>query len=431
MRRSARIFFVLCLLLALTLTPAQSAQAGYSFNVDTTADTADTNPGDFLCRDSSFSCSLRAAIMEANALGGSSAHTIFLLPGKTHTLSLDTDGGGHDTDAGASTDDLDITANIVIIGNFATIQRTGTCTIDNNAANGEFRIFEVKNGGKLTLRDVTVRDGCADGSVQNGGGIAVAGGGELTVINSTLAGHHAENYGSGIYSNGTVTIEGSTLSGNTAYYGGGAVNGLGVTMTIRNSTFSGNSATSGGGIYNFGTLTVINSTFSGNSATFGGGIVNGLGTTKLSFVTVAENSGRGITVLGGSTLQIRHSIVAKNTGGNCLIGGGTFTPSGNNFADDGSSTCSGFASLTPSTLGPLAGNGGATQTHALFPGSEAINAASDCQDLNGNTVSTDQRGVLRPQGGACDAGAYERDGNCLPFYGKCGKLSSWLSNCQK
>jgi len=402
-------------MLALTLTPAQSAQAGYSFYVNTTADTADTNPGDFLCKDSSFSCSLRAAIMEANALGGSSAHFIFLVPAKTHTLSLDTDGGGHDTDAGASTDDLDITANIVIFGNFATIQRTGTCTIDNNAANGEFRIFEVKNGGKLTLQDVTVRDGCADGSGDNGGGIAVAGGGELTVINSTLAGHRARNKGGGIYSNGTVTIENSAIASNSAVSnGGGVLNGLGVTMTIRNSAFSGNTAgNAGGGIDNYGTLTVINSTFSGNSATFSGGIVNELGTTKLSFVTVAENSGRGIRVLGGSTLQIRHSIVAKNTGGNCLlIEGGTFTPSGNNFADD--NTCSGFASLTPGTLGPLAGNGGATQTHALFPGSEAINAASDCQDLNGNTVSTDQRGVLRPQGGACDAGAYERDDNTPP-----------------
>jgi hypothetical protein len=126
---------------------------------------------------------------------------------------------------------------------------------------------------------------------------------------------------------------------------------------------------------------------------------------KLSFVTVAENSGKGILVVGG-TLQIRHSIVAKNTGGNCGITD-SFTPFGNNFADD--NTCSEFAALTPSTLGPLASNGGATQTHALLPGSQARNAASDCQDLEGNTVPSDQRGVPRPQpaGGACDAGAYE------------------------
>jgi len=407
------IVIVLVCLLALP-SATQPAQAGSTFNVNTTADTVDSNPGDGICRDSSYACSLRAAIMEANAIGGSSAHYIYLLPGKIHTLSLDTDGGGHVTDAGPSTDDLDITANIVIMGNFATIQRTGSCTIDDSAATGEFRIFEVHSGGKLTLQDVTVRDGCADGLVDNGGGIAVQSGGELTVINSALTGHRARNQGGGIYSNGTVTILNSTLAGNSASQGGGVLNGLSVTMTIRNSTFSGNTAgNDGGGIFNFGTLTLTNSTLSSNSAGWAGGILQSGNMAKLSFVTVAENSGKGIMVISGSsTLQIRHSIVAKNTGGNCYIVVGTFIPSGNNFADD--NTCTGFAALTPSTLGPLASNGGATQTHALFPGSEAINAASDCQDLEGNTVSTDQRGVLRPQGGVCDAGAYERDDNTPP-----------------
>jgi hypothetical protein len=187
-------------------------------------------------------------------------------------------------------------------------------------------------------------------------------------------------------------------------------------MTIRNSTFSGNTAgNTGGGIFNYGTLTLTNSTLSSNSAGWAGGIWQSGNMAKLSFVTVAENSGKGIVVnSGSSTLQIRHSIVAKNTGGNCDIVVGTFIPSGNNFDDD--NTCTGFAALTPSTLGPLAGNGGATQTHALFPGSQAINAASDCQDLEGNTVHSDQRGVSRPQpsGGNCDAGAYERDDTTPP-----------------
>jgi hypothetical protein len=55
-------------------------------------------------------------------------------------------------------------------------------------------------------------------------------------------------------------------------------------------------------------------------------------------------------------------------------------------------------------LGPLADNGGPTRTHALLLGSPAIDAAStpDCP-------TTDQRGVLRPQGAACDIGSYERE----------------------
>jgi hypothetical protein len=53
-------------------------------------------------------------------------------------------------------------------------------------------------------------------------------------------------------------------------------------------------------------------------------------------------------------------------------------------------------------LGPLADNGGATQTHALLSGSPAIDAGD-----NSTCPATDQRGVARPQGSACDIGAYE------------------------
>ena len=61
----------------------------------------------------------------------------------------------------------------------------------------------------------------------------------------------------------------------------------------------------------------------------------------------------------------------------------------------------------PLNLGPLANNGGPTQTHALLSGSVAIDAVSDCTDTDNNPLTTDQRGVLRPQGSACDVGAYE------------------------
>src|SRR3970282_626777 len=61
---------------------------------------------------------------------------------------------------------------------------------------------------------------------------------------------------------------------------------------------------------------------------------------------------------------------------------------------------------TPAGLGPLANNGGPPQTHALLAGSPAIDAGSpDCPP-----PATDQRGVARPQGPACDIGAYERAG---------------------
>jgi hypothetical protein len=53
-------------------------------------------------------------------------------------------------------------------------------------------------------------------------------------------------------------------------------------------------------------------------------------------------------------------------------------------------------------LGPLADNGGGTQTHALLPGSPAIDAGN-----NATCLAIDQRGIARPQGAACDIGAVE------------------------
>jgi hypothetical protein len=54
-------------------------------------------------------------------------------------------------------------------------------------------------------------------------------------------------------------------------------------------------------------------------------------------------------------------------------------------------------------LGPLQGNGGPTETHALGAGSVAIDhiPAVDCE------VTTDQRGEARPGGAMCDVGAFE------------------------
>jgi hypothetical protein len=51
----------------------------------------------------------------------------------------------------------------------------------------------------------------------------------------------------------------------------------------------------------------------------------------------------------------------------------------------------------------LADNGGYTFTHALVPGGPAVDAVrTDC-----GPPATDQRGVPRPQGPACDIGAVE------------------------
>lgn len=234
---------------------AYGTAAPQTFTVDTTADTVDANPGDGVCADSNGKCSLRAAVMEANALGGN-PHTIVLQAGQTYTLSRDTSAGDDNT---AAEDDLDIEGavypvSIIIQGNGATIQRDPglACTINGTNETGEFRIFEVI-GATLQLQSVTVKNGCADGS--EGGGIWNRGG-TLTITNSTISGNSSRNGGGGISNYyGTVTITDSTLSGNTGS-GGGAISHFYGTMTIINSTISGNSTYGGlgygGGIVNQG-----------------------------------------------------------------------------------------------------------------------------------------------------------------------------------
>jgi len=395
-----RALAVVGLIWLLTLAPLPwpvSPVMGANFTVNTIADTTDAAPGDGSCADSMGQCSLRAAIMEANALAGDD--TIILQAGATYTLSLEAAGTPGDEDTAAE-DDLDIAdastaGKLTIQGNGATIERSGTCTLDGTDAAGEFRIFEVLGGGNLTLQNVTVKNGCADGGVfaGNGGGINNTGG-TVTLTNSTISNNSASG-GGGIINFATVTITDSTISGNSASFGGGILNAFGGMATITNSTISGNTAgLEGGGIWNSRTV-------------------------NASFVTIADNdagaSGQGGGIFNsGGTVNIKNSIVGDNTAGgggpNCS---GVIMPSGANLTTD--SSCGMGFTQVPSTgagglnLGPLANNGGPTQTHALLAGSAAVDFAADCVFLTppGGPASFDQRGVVRPQGSACDVGAYE------------------------
>jgi fibronectin-binding autotransporter adhesin len=154
---------------------------------------------------------------------------------------------------------------------------------------------------------------------------------------------------------------------NTAAFGGGIFNS-GIGSGLTDSTVSGNTALAGGGVYTF---------------------YSGSGNTDLSSSIVAANS--------------------APLGANCH---GVTNPGGYNLTDD---TSCGFTEPTgdlivaDAMLGPLADNGGPTETHALLPGSPAIDAGpptsgwgSDCPPPD-----TAQRGVARPQGAGCDIGAVE------------------------
>jgi hypothetical protein len=275
--------------------------------------------------------------------------------------------------------------------------------------------------GSPTLNDVTITGG---DSGSFGGGIN--GSGPLTLINSTVTGNHATASGGAISLVGSLTLTNSTISNNTAGAAGGGVlvNGA---VTATGSTFTGNSSTTGGGGIraNPGPVTLTNSTVSGNTDPGGGGGVTvDNATLTIVYSTIVQNSSTfGANLAPSTSLVAFGSVVALPAGGatNCgFLGGSPSTTSnGFNFSDDAS--CS-FTAATDTQnggdpgLGALANNGGPTQTRLPQPGSPLIDAipTGSCQDDGASGITTDQRGVSRPQGSGCDIGAVEVGGGPTP-----------------
>ena len=265
-------------------------------------------------------------------------------------------------------------------------------------------------GGKLTL---TGTDACGQG----GAGICFSGDLVLNdvavsgnVVTSSVIGSPGVG-GGGIYKAGsTLTITGSTISGNQASVtnagsgsGGGGIYVNGAGPQITNTTIAGNVATINGSASNYG----------------GGGVyLNGGPPGTFTSTTIAGNTAGGsATTAGGNVFvnntvppTVKNSIVANGSapvGSNCGRAASSptaFSSAGGNLesADTCNFTAASDKRNTAPLLGPLADNGGQTDTMALGSGSPAIDSAIGCPP-----PATDQRGVVRPQQGACDIGAFE------------------------
>lgn len=220
-----------------------------------------------------------------------------------------------------------------------------------------------------------------------------------------------------------ITIEDSQFIGNR----GGAIEEQVCNLTISHSLFAMNQASRGGAIVAIGgDVTLINNTLAKNEAEDGGGAVYMRTQSSDAFLqlvfrnnTIVSNSPDNIMfhIWAGdndSVVAFVDTIIGLNSGPNCtLIDDSGYAPGiaslGHNLTD--SDDC-GFdkptdLTVTPlvlsRTLGPLQNNGGPTATIALSPNSPAIDAGN----CSGNTVTDDQRGIPRPQGEACDIGAFE------------------------
>jgi beta-glucanase (GH16 family) len=323
---------------------------------------------------------------------------------------------------------IGLTSGPLTLGKNVTIDGAGAPGLTISGG-GTDRVFIVNRGTTATVRSLTVTNGygfdLAGGILNNGtltlervvlagnrvttagidfwkggGGIYNGDGAKLNLVDSTVANNSVTGgAGGGVYGffNTSVTIERSTISGNTANDVGGGIRSLG-NFTIRNSTISGNSSTGwmGGAFFHTdGVMNIVNSTIAGNTApdgTTGGGFV-------------------GTFTAANATLTLANTIIAGNSGAQCFYapwGSGvvTLTSLGNNLVGDGSCGVPAPAAsdriAADAKLGPLGDNGGPTLTHALLPGSPALDAAGAAQ-----CPAVDQRGINRPQGAGCDIGAYE------------------------
>jgi len=366
--------------IAIVLAAAAFAVLAYTgvasaagFGVNVTYDAVDVAPGNGVCADAAGACTLRAAVMEANALPG---FDTIKVPGGTYPLTLL--GAGED---GSLTGDLDIHSEVAIFGD-----GPRRSVVDGQQSD---RVFDV-NDTSVSMSGLGIRNGVAP----QGGGVRVRWSKlsmrwSVLYINSAPSSVFTLGAGGGIYSYSTaLMLSGVSLFSNRASEMGGGIytqvpaGAAALPTNLDNVTLSGNSARRGGGLFSHTVPALLrNDTIANNSSALGGGIY---------WLNVQPRS--------------YNTTVAYNTGQDCS----NFIVSAANN-NDTDKTCGFFAAgdlpgVDP-LLGPLVYLGVALPNwvHTLAAGSPLRDAgdAATC-------LGSDEVGQARPIGPVCDIGAYEQ-----------------------
>lgn len=363
--------------LTAALVIAGSASAA-SFSVNSTGQQADAQPGNGVCATDQGTCTLRAALGEANALLGPDSVTVpagtypvtTWSPAISQSLTLRGTDGSRATilDSGGTAQNWSITGG----GNVTFEGFTVT------GLNGGFTAVVV-NGPDTTFRDVSIDGNRATGSVA---GLRI-GAGQVNMTRSAVTGNLA------------ATSSTQTLGGGIAVMTAGSLT-LNATTVAGNRIQSSGSSAWGGGIYSAGPLVMRHVTLTGNS------------------VQTASAANYGGNLYLGQNVQgtVRDSIIVDGTTSsgqarNCMLGtGATLNVTGKNVYEPlGIYSCEFPAANvagTSTALTTLGDHGGTGRTAVPLTNSVAVDAASGCPD-----DGLDQRGVKAPSGDACDIGAAE------------------------
>ena len=367
---------------------------------------------------------------------------IMVVDSKVHENLAEEPGGGIMSQRRATIVRSVITGNLANDDGGGVYARRGGVQVFDSIVNGN--LVDGSGGAIGSTGDILVVRSHVDGNTTDGDGGALYADedGDITVIDSTVDGSDADGPGGAIFTlDGDVTVVNSTVNGNRADDRGGAISGE-ADVTIINSTIARNAAVAhvGGGIWARGSLYIANSTISHNFAEGLGGGVFATGTVGLVKSTIIDNIAPVAANVGaGERLQAFGSIIGppdtefsggqvQPTGRNCQVPASQSF--GYNLVSDtscGLNAATDIVGANDPMLGELAQNGGLGETHAPAAGSPALDRIppANCgfapfgdvhegdQHLEGliadrlALAATDQRGVRRPQGPACDIGALE------------------------
>jgi hypothetical protein len=295
-----------------------------SFTVNTTLDSIDAKLADGVCADSSGKCSLRAAVMEANASKG--AQQINLGTG-TYTLTL----AGSNEDM-ALTGDLDVLSEIIIVG----IDPTSTI-IDANSLDRAIDVPYLYNStSKLNLAKLLIRNG----SASDGGCLHISRTNavipyQVNLADTTLENCKSTNNGGAIWTESFLAAINLTVKNSIAVDAGGAIYSELNTLELTNARLEGNRANVGGaiksGLFGSGKLTISNSTIAANTAQKNGGAIQlnaPAVITNSSFNTnsVLSSSGFGGAIsVSGIDLTVQGGAINANA---AAKGGGIYVETG-------------------------------------------------------------------------------------------------------